>query len=107
MIHLTREVRFSVDPAQRRPLETPRLNSWSGWPSAVSLAPYPSLRIAVAGMPDRPTGYLWVIRCLDRTLHLGRVQVAYDLSVEVPSDFTGARPLARSYPWVAGLLPGH
>jgi hypothetical protein len=107
MVRLTREVRFLVDPAQRRPLETPRLNTWGGWPSAAALAPYLAVRVTVAGEPDRRTGYLCDIHRLDRILHARVVQAAYDLSVEGPSAFTGGHLLARAYPEVSAHLPAH
>jgi 6-pyruvoyltetrahydropterin/6-carboxytetrahydropterin synthase len=70
MIHLTREVRFSVDRdwAGRIEFSRPVTNSWGGWPSAVGLVAYLRLRATVAGEPDPVTGYLCNIALLDRLL---------------------------------------
>ena len=70
MIHLTREVRFSVDRDWAGHIEfsRPITNSWSGWPSAVGLVPYLRLRATVAGEPDPLTGYLCNITLLDDLL---------------------------------------
>jgi 6-pyruvoyltetrahydropterin/6-carboxytetrahydropterin synthase len=106
-VRLTREVRFLVDPAQRRPLETPRFNSWGGWPSSAALALYLTLRATVVGVPDRRTGYLCDIHRLDRILHERAVTAAYDLCVESPSAFTGGSLLVRAYAEVSAHLPEH
>jgi 6-pyruvoyltetrahydropterin/6-carboxytetrahydropterin synthase len=70
MIHLTREVRFSIDRdwAGRVAFDRPVTNSWGGWPSAVGLVPYLRLRATVAGEPDPRTGYLCNISVLDDLL---------------------------------------
>ncbi len=107
MTRLTREVRFLVDPAQRRPLESPRFNTWGGWPSATALAPYLAARITVVGVPDRRTGYLCDVHRLDRIVHDTVVQTAYDLSVESRSVFTGEYLLLRAYPEVSAHVPEH
>ncbi len=70
MIHLTREVRFSVDRdwAGRVASSRPVTNSWSGWPSAVGLVPYLRFRVTVRGEPDPQTGYLCNIKLLDQLI---------------------------------------
>ena len=104
MVRLTREVRFLVDPQQQRPLDTPRLNKWAGWPSAAGLAPYLTLRMTVLGLPDRRTGYLCDVGQLDQVMYQSGVQAAYDLAAEGPSAFTAERLLTRSYPEVKTRL---
>ncbi len=70
MIHLTREVRFSVDRdwAGRIDASKPVHNSWAGWPSAVGLIPYLRVRLTVCGQPHPLTGYLCNIKLLDDLL---------------------------------------
>lgn len=70
MIRLTREVRFSVDRdwAGRIEFSRPISNSWGGWPSAVGLVPYLTLRATVEGAPDPRTGYLVNIAWIDDLL---------------------------------------
>jgi 6-pyruvoyltetrahydropterin/6-carboxytetrahydropterin synthase len=105
MVRLTREVRFLVDPTQQCPLETPRLNTWAGWPSSVVLAPYLTLRVTVLGTQDRQTGYLCDIHLLDRILHTCVIPDAYELSAVSRSTFTGDHLLWRVYPKVSAKLP--
>ncbi|MFO0837972.1 MAG: 6-carboxytetrahydropterin synthase [Phycisphaerae bacterium] len=70
MIHLTREVRFSVDRDWAGHIEftRPVTNSWGGWPSAVGLIPYLCVRATVSGAPDPLTGYLCNIKLIDDLL---------------------------------------
>ncbi|RMF70963.1 MAG: hypothetical protein D6744_18675 [Planctomycetota bacterium] len=70
MIRLTREVRFSVDRdwSERISLARPITNAWAGWPSAVGITPYLTLRATLSGEPDAQTGYLCNIREIDRLL---------------------------------------
>jgi 6-pyruvoyltetrahydropterin/6-carboxytetrahydropterin synthase len=107
MVRLTREVRFLVDPAQRRPLESPRFNTWGGWPSSAALAPYLTLRATVLGVPDRRTGYLADIHQLDRFLYDDGIQAVYDMSVESPRTLSGGFLLVRVYPALSAHLPQH
>lgn len=70
MIHLTREVRFSVDRDWAGHVEftRPITNSWGGWPSAVGIVPYLLLRATVVGEPDPVSGYLVNIADIDHLL---------------------------------------
>ncbi|MGE3182426.1 MAG: 6-pyruvoyl tetrahydropterin synthase family protein [Phycisphaerae bacterium] len=70
MVHLTREIRFSIDRdwAGRVELSQPKTNSWGGWPSAVGIVPYLLLRATVVGQPQQPSGYLCNIRIIDELL---------------------------------------
>ncbi|UCE60890.1 MAG: 6-carboxytetrahydropterin synthase [Phycisphaerales bacterium] len=70
MIRLTREVRFSVDRdwAGHVAFARPITNSWGGWPSAVGIVPYLTLRGTLAGTPDATTGYLCNVHAIDDLL---------------------------------------
>lgn len=70
MIHLTREVRFSVDRDWAGQVDPQRkaTNSWAGFPSAVGLVPYLITRVTVSGEPDPATGYLCNIKKLDQLI---------------------------------------
>lgn len=70
MIRLTRDVRFSVDRdwSGHISFDRPITNSWGGWPSAVGLTPYLTLRATLAGEPDPITGYVCNISVIDRLL---------------------------------------
>ncbi len=61
---LMREIRFSVGS----PLTGPVSNSWGGWPAAVGIQPYLTLRAIVSGEPDARTGYLCNIKVIDGLL---------------------------------------
>src|SRR5688572_27833985 len=61
---LTREIRFSVGSAPTHPVS----NSWGGWPAAVGIQPYLTLRATVTGKPDPHTGYLCNIKVIDGLL---------------------------------------
>lgn len=80
MIRLTREVRFSVDRDWAGHIEfaRPVTNSWGGWPSAVGLVPFLTLRATVEGEPDPLTGYLCNITILDRLLREQAIPFAAD-----------------------------
>lgn len=81
MIRLTREIRFSVDRdwAGRVALDRPVDNAWGGWPSAVGLVPYLTLRATVVGTPDPATGYLVNIRVIDELLRTHAIPQAAEL----------------------------
>ena len=80
MIHVAREVRFSVDRdwAGRVEFTRPVTNSWGGWPSAVGIVPYLRLRAVVAGEPDPATGYVCNIAILDDLLRRHAIPYAAD-----------------------------
>lgn len=83
-IRLAREVRFSIDRdwvlgahgEEGFEHALPVTNSWGGWPSAVGISPYLTLRIEVSGIPDAQTGYLVNIRELDLLLRLNAIPLA-------------------------------
>jgi 6-pyruvoyltetrahydropterin/6-carboxytetrahydropterin synthase len=62
MMRLTREVRFSLDPAGS---EQPVTNSWAGWPSSTALSPWLALRCTLAGQVDPSSSYLCNIKLID------------------------------------------
>ncbi len=80
MIHLTREVRFSVDRDWAGHIEfsRPITNSWGGWPSAVGVVPYLRLRATLAGRPDPVTGYLCNIKLIDELLRAHAIPATAD-----------------------------
>ena len=60
---LMREVRFCLLATDR-----PISNSWAGWPSATSAAPFMILRAIVSGSPHPQTGYVCNISRIDDVL---------------------------------------
>lgn len=64
-VQLTREIRFHLPLDESRPLAAPVLNSWSGWPTAVSLAPFLCLRCTLDGPIDPHTDYVCNVKEVD------------------------------------------
>lgn len=79
-----REIRFSIDRDWAGAAHGeegfggahPVTNSWGGWPSAVGIAPYLTLRAYVEGPPDPVTGYLVNIRVIDVLLREKAIPLA-------------------------------
>ncbi len=84
MIHLTREVRFSVDlsPLGDEGSGARVGNTWAGWPAAMGLAPYLKLQATLAGEPDPVTGYLCDVKVLDNLIRACAVPLALRLVAE-------------------------
>jgi len=86
-IQLCREIRFSIDRdwvlgahgTEGFEHALPVTNSWGGWPSAVGISPYLTLRIEVSGVPDAQTGYLVNIRELDLLMRRHAIPLAAKL----------------------------
>ena len=73
MIRLTREVRFALAEGG---LGSPKSNSWSGWPSLSTIAPFLSLRCTLQGELETESSYLCNIKVVDdavrrRVIELG------------------------------------
>ncbi len=62
MMELTREIRFCLNPAG---LNQPVTNSWAGWPSLTTIAPWLKFRCTVSGTVDPVSGYLCNIKLID------------------------------------------
>ncbi len=60
---LMREIRFSVLPPS-----ISVTNSWAGWPSATSIAPFLALQVVLRGVADPRTGYLCNVQAIDHTV---------------------------------------
>ena len=60
---LMREIRFSVLPPSAGVT-----NSWAGWPSATSIAPFLALQVVLRGVADPRTGYLCNVQAIDHTV---------------------------------------
>ncbi len=60
---LMREIRFSVLPPSAGVT-----NSWAGWPSATSIAPFLTLQVVLRGVVDAHTGYLCNVQAIDHTV---------------------------------------
>ncbi len=58
-----REIRFSVLPPSAGVT-----NSWAGWPSATSIAPFLTLQVVLRGIADPRTGYLCNVQNIDHTV---------------------------------------
>jgi 6-pyruvoyltetrahydropterin/6-carboxytetrahydropterin synthase len=60
---LMREIRFSVLPPGAAVT-----NSWAGWPSATSIAPFLTLQVTLRGVADPRTGYLCNVQAIDHAV---------------------------------------
>ena len=60
---LMREIRFSALPPSAGVT-----NSWAGWPSATSIAPFLTLQVLLRGIADPRTGYLCNVQAIDHTV---------------------------------------
>ncbi len=60
---LMREIRFSALPPSAGVS-----NSWAGWPSATSIAPFLTLQVVLRGIADPRTGYLCNVQAIDHTV---------------------------------------
>jgi len=108
-----REIRFSVDRDWARAAHgeegfegaLPVTNSWGGWPSAVGIAPYLTLRIVVSGMPHPVTGYLVNIRELDLLLREHAIPQAARGLREHGVGLTGERLVRDLWTAVAARVP--
>jgi len=95
-----REIRFSIDRDWARAAHgesgfqgaLPVTNSWGGWPSAVGVAPYLTLRIVVSGIPDGVTGYLVNIQELDALLRRDAIPAAARMLLASGVGRAGPRP---------------
>ncbi len=65
-VRLTRETRFSLTADV--PADDEITNSWGGWPSVDTLAPYLQLRCTVAGEPEQPAGYACNVKSIDEAV---------------------------------------
>lgn len=114
-IHLSREVRFSIDRdwvlgahgAEGFEHALPVTNSWGGWPSAVGIAPYLTLRIEVSGVPDATTGYLVNIRELDLLMRRHAIPLAARLLDAEGVRLTGFELVRGVRAALAAEVPGH
>ncbi len=109
MVRLTREVRFSVDRdwAGHVEFSRPITNSWGGWPSAVGLVPYLTLRATVVGQPDPRTGYLCNISVLDDLLRRHAIPLVAD-ELRAHGWRVSAEHILRAlWQGVAGACPPH
>ena len=71
MIRLTREVRFSIVDSSgtaEQPDESAVTNSWGGWPSVTSIAPWLVFKCTLKGEIDPASGYLCNIKRIDDAL---------------------------------------
>ena len=104
-----REIRFSIDRDWARAAHgesgfqgaLPVTNSWGGWPSAVGVAPYLTLRIVVSGIPDGVTGYLVNIQELDALLRRDAIPAAARMLLASGVGLTGERLLQNIHREVA------
>lgn len=112
-IHLTREIRFSIDRdwasgahgAEGFEPALPVANSWGGWPSAVGIAPYLILRATVVGSPDPITGYLVNIREIDLLAREQAIPLAARFLREHGVRATAETLLLAVWPAVAQRVP--
>jgi 6-pyruvoyltetrahydropterin/6-carboxytetrahydropterin synthase len=102
MIHLTREFRFSAEPA---PAPAGPANPWAGSPAASGLAPYLKLQLTVAGEPDRVTGYLCDIKVLDDLLRARAVPPALEMLAASRGPLAPERYLLALWPRLADARP--
>lgn len=100
MISLTREVRFSLVPAAD---ERPVANSWGGWPSATTIAPWLTLRCTLAGNVEPETGYLCNIKLVDDALRQRVVVPAGDRYREMTCESL----LQFAFQQIDGVFPKH
>lgn len=109
MIHLTREVRFSIDRdwAGRVELSQPKTNSWGGWPSAVGIVPYLRLRATVCGQPQQPSGYLCNIKIIDDLLRAHAIPRTAEALREFGWRMPAERLLGEIWHSVAAHAPSH
>ncbi len=99
-MQITRELRFFLRPGGGR---EQCHNSWSGWNSAIGIAPYLELRLTVSGPVSASTGYLCDIRELDQALR-SAVQDAADFGDHSAAlRYDGL--LGRVFEGLAGNLP--
>ena len=85
-----RKIRFSVLPPSDGVT-----NSWAGWPSATSIAPFLTLQVVLRGIADPHTGYLCNAQAIDHTvrecvvplvvesLHAKRIPPTGEMLIEV------------------------
>lgn len=113
VLHLTREVRFSIDRdwvrgahgAEGFGAAMPITNSFGGWPSAVGIAPYLVLRATLSGPPDPVTGYLVNIRHIDALLREHALPLAAQQLSHSGVLVTGERLLAAIWHQVLPAAP--
>lgn len=91
MLRLTRACRFTLPAADQADVLASRItNSWGGWPSAETIAPYLILGITLEGDSDPASGYLLSIVEIDRLI---RQQI---LPALVAASAPGTQPSAAS-----------
>src|SRR4051812_7072201 len=73
MFHLTREVRFAVNPLYDNPLARPPTNSYAGYPSLIGAGHYFELAITVGGELNPASNYLLNIKDVDQ--HVRRIAI--------------------------------
>ena len=114
-IRLSREIRFSIDRdwvlgahgAEGFEHALPVTNSWGGWPSAVGISPYLTLRIEVSGIPNPTTGYLVNIRELDLLMRLHAIPLAARLLDAEGVRLTGVELVRGVRDAIASGVPAH
>ena len=68
LVKLTREIRFFLSADCTPQAAGPVLNSWSGWPTGIALAPFLSLQCTLQGPIDPRTDYVCNVKQVDAIL---------------------------------------
>ena len=68
VVRLTREIRFFLSAENAPQAAGPVLNSWSGWPSSKTVAPFLSLQCTLQGQIDPRTDYVCNVKQVDAIL---------------------------------------
>lgn len=103
-VRLTRELRFSLtgDPI----LESDQVtNSWAGWPTAATLAPYLQLRCTVEGDPAPVVGYVCNVKVIDNAVREHALPTAVETYRQSSGRVSAPDLLAAMWQVLVGEMP--
>ena len=89
-VQIARTVRFCVDPSRPSHFDTPRSNTFAGWPSMDGIGAYYELDVVCQGRADPTTGYLISISKLDKLAREHSVPAMAAAMRDRPSEHPGS-----------------
>ncbi len=104
-IQLTRELRFFLLADGAVADAGKVLNSWSGWPTGVSIAPFLSLRCTLQGPIDPRTDYVCNVKLVDEILREHAIVPAWSRWGSAPNDPTPSQLLAEIWRQIVPKVP--
>ena len=90
LVRLTREIRFYLSADCAPQVAGPVLNSWSGWPSGIAVAPFLSLQCTLQGPIDPRTDYVCNVKHVDAILRQHAISEVWTKISATPSTTTPA-----------------